>query len=315
VAAKAIGKQKVHLGERVKQFVVYGSIVLRLSYEQLRCLLRDMANLHLSDGEISVILQQQGELVRPRYEELEEQINEQEGAHYDETSWKVQGGEQGNHGWVKTGTKGEETIFLLGRSRGKGNAEELQGGNKEQVGVSDDYGVYKNLFKKHQLCWAHPHRKLRELAESEHLEEKTHARCEQVYQSFSALYAQVRILLDEPFILAERKVKKQKLVQVFQHLAVTHRKDPPKLQKILERLKERQEAYFTCITTPGIPADNNKAERALRHLVLKRKNSYGSKSQKSADVLGMLYSVVLSLWWKKPLCFFQEYAQLLQPSS
>jgi hypothetical protein len=56
---------------------------------------------------------------------------------------------------------------MLGKSRGKGNAEELiEGMSEESVGISDDYGAYKNLFKYHQLCWAHPYRKLRDLAKS-----------------------------------------------------------------------------------------------------------------------------------------------------
>lgn len=42
--------------------------------------------------------------------------------------------------------------------------------------------------------------------------------------------------------------------------------------------------HSTCLTKLGIPtADNNKAERGLRHILLKR--SYSSKSQKGADYM------------------------------
>ena len=38
--------------------------------------------------------------------------------------------------------------------------------------------------------------------------------------------------------------------------------------------------------------DNNPAERALRRLVMGRKNHYGSRSQQGADVSALLYSLV-----------------------
>ncbi len=67
-----------------------------------------------------------------------------------------------------------DTVFSLGKNKGIGNAKKLLGDNFEGVGVSvtDDYEAYTNIFirqastsKKgnHVLCWAHPHRKFRDL--------------------------------------------------------------------------------------------------------------------------------------------------------
>ena len=123
VSAKSISKQKVSLGKNVKQFVVYSNIILRLSFEQIQNLLRDLANFSLSDGEISNILKNSAQSLLPQYEHLKKRIRGQPGAHYDETAWKVQQEEQGNFAWVMTGTKTTDTVFLLGRSRGTGNAK------------------------------------------------------------------------------------------------------------------------------------------------------------------------------------------------
>jgi hypothetical protein len=57
----------------------------------------------------------------------------------------------------------------------------------------------------------------------------------------------------------------------------------------------------------GIPADNNKAERALRHMVIKRRTSFGSKTQKGAEVSSILSSVILSLYWMKSDAFWESY--------
>jgi len=68
--------------------------------------------------------------------------------------------------------------------------------------------------------------------------------------------------------------------------------------------------YFTCLLHKNIPADNNKAERALRHLVIKRKLSFGSRTDKGAHTMSVLLSVLYSLQQKNPLNFFREYMAL-----
>lgn len=42
----------------------------------------------------------------------------------------------------------------------------------------------------------------------------------------------------------------------------------------------------------AVPLDNNPAERALRGLVMGRKNHYGSRSQRGADVSALFYSLL-----------------------
>jgi len=71
--------------------------------------------------------------------------------------------------------------------------------------------------------------------------------------------------------------------------------DPQKLKTIRKTLKERKERYFTFFKRPQFKLDNNKAERAVKRVVLKRKKSFGCKSQKGANVLSILYSVIFTL--------------------
>lgn len=95
-------------------------------------------------------------------------------------------------------------------------------------------------------------------------------------------------------------------------MTAPHKKDPEKIVTIKSRLLKQIECYFTCITEPNIPPDNNKAERAIRHLVLKRRKSFGgSKTKKGADMMSILYSVILSLWWRDKKNFFNAYDEAL----
>ena len=57
---------------------------------------------------------------------------------------------------------------------------------------------------------------------------------------------------------------------------------------------------------------NNKAERSIRPAVLKRKISFGSKTQKGADVMSVLLSVCLTTWWKHPKNFYEAYLAIIR---
>ena len=159
-----IPSKKVILGENVKKYVCILSIANRLTHSQIQENVRDIFDISISIGEIGNILETEANNLRPEYQVLKESVLMQNGTHYDETGWNVQKEEQGRFAWVATGTENFDTVFFLGRSRGKGNIEDI---GKGKLGISDDYGAYKNAFEDHQLCWAHPQRKLRDLAESE----------------------------------------------------------------------------------------------------------------------------------------------------
>lgn len=298
-----IPSKKAILGENVKKYVCVLSIGNRLSHSQIKEHLTDVFALSVSIGEIGNILQTEADQLRPEYQALKQSVLTQTGTHYDETGWKVQKEEQGKFAWVTTGTDNNDTVFSLGRSRGKGNIEDIGTG---KVGISDDYGAYRNSFVAHQLCFAHPQRKLRDLAESDAIEKEKKKRCEQTYFSFSSLYRSIRKSVGNnvsPYL--QRKFQTE-----FDAVSEPHALDPTPLGKIKAALRKNKEKYFTFLRHPGLPVDNNKAERALRHLVIKRRTSFGSKTQRGAETTSILASVILSLKWNDPENWFQKYLKL-----
>lgn len=308
-----ISPQVSILGENVKQLVCYLSIVMRLSFEQVRCFVSDSAGLNLSDGEITSCLDEQAEKLRPERERLLTKIRGAPGRHYDETGWKVQYEGLGNYCWITRPTAEKEAVFLMGRSRGKGNAKELRGEVDNQVGISDDYAAYDNLFSRHQLCMAHPHRKLRDLSQSKTLSPSSVKTCSKSYLEFKGLYQDLEKTLGTEYEPALWLEKREGYIQRLKKISVITKQDPQKLKAIKQSLSQNAEKYFTCLEQPGIPSDNNPAERGLRHIVLKRKISYGSKTQKGANTMAILCTTLLSAWWNKPENFFVAYRKMLNP--
>jgi len=298
-----IPSKKAVLGEQVKKYVCILSIGSRLSHTQIQEHLKEVFDLSVSLGEIGNILKTESDNLRPEYQALKESVLTQTGTHYDETGWKVQKEEQGKFAWVATGTDNNDTVFSLGRSRGKGNIGDI---GKGAVGISDDYGAYRNSFSSHQLCWAHPHRKLRDAAESNEIVKEKKAQCARAYDLFSSLYQRVRKSVGKSVSsYAQRKFKTD-----FDSVSEHHALDPTPLSKIKTALRKNREKYFTFLRHPGIPVDNNKAERALRHLVIKRRTSFGSKTQRGAETTSILASVILSLKWNDPQNWFKKYLKL-----
>lgn len=307
--ALPINGSRVVLGKNAKIMVVYFSVVMRLSYEQVKNMMRDIYHIKISDGEIERILEEHGNRLTAEHERIAQELFK-EAAHYDETTWKTPHGTLGNYAWIKTGVSTTNTLFLFGKSRGKGNAQTLCG-KSTQVGITDDYAGYDNVFEKQALCWSHPSRKYRDLAESESLIGTAKENCEKTYEEFLKMYKELGNIMASKRSFEGKKEYKEHYWNEFSRVATEEANDPKNLKTYKKTLRKEQNKYFTFLEIEGIPMDNNQAERRLRHIVLKRKISLGSKTDKGATMLEKLYSVVLTWWWRDPSNFISNYSHLL----
>ena len=144
------------------------------------------------------------------------------------------------------------------------------------------------------------------MAESEEFGKRKRKQILKTYQQFSNLYQNIRKKIGDeisPYL-------KTRFHNIFNQISEPHSLDPTPLSKLKISLRKNKEKYFTFLNHKGIPIDNNKAERALRHLVIKRKISFGSKTQRGAETTSILASVILSLKWNDPDTWFQKYLKL-----
>ncbi len=156
--------------------------------------------------------------------------------------------------------------------------------------ISTIYAVYRNLKNPHQLCCAHILRKLRDLAASSEIAGAVRDHCVAAYQRFAELYAAIETARTS----SDPSSSYHELLGQLQRFTLPHPLDPAKLTRTKEQVAPRADRYLTCLLHPHVAADNNAAERSLRHLVLKRKVSFGSLSEKTAETLAILCSVLLS---------------------
>lgn len=304
--AMKVPSHKVIIGENVRRMVVYQTVIQGLSYEEVQKSMKCLHGIALSSGQVSNILEGESRLLTPYYNHLIIELDTESkeiGAHYDETSWKTKSmGKEvsnGNYCWIKIGIESQKRLIWFGCSRGKDVAEQLRGDKERSKGITDDYPAYKNCFESHGLCWAHPHRKFRDLAESGNLSGRSKRVCQEVHKGFAKAYKKaenIRKKLLAGELSEEEKMKERKdLEKLFDVLFEPTSNDPQKLITLRKTLKERKDRYFTFFEFPWLPLDNNKAERAIKRVVIKRKKSFGCRSQEGANVLSILYSVIFSL--------------------
>ena len=301
---------EVVLGVGIKKYIGYKTYVLRLTFQQIKDELYDLYNIKISDGEIANILDEtsQKKLKIP-YKQLLKRIQTSPANHLDETSWPTK--DEKTFAWVMTPTESEEVVFSVGKTRGKGIAEDLLGKDWSGVKISDCYNAYKNLNGDHQICWAHIIRKARDLAQNQALTEDKRSFADDVYHNLQKIYHELKIALqngtDKEKLAPIFKAKMTKVIKTVLGFSDA----PKKLIDLAKLMCKYLDELFTCLKYKNVPAENNKAERKLRHLVLKRKNSFGAKTDKGNETFSINASVMLSLWWNDRANFWPKFNELM----
>lgn len=308
-SAQDLRGQEVTLGPIVRTFICYLVTLLDCSYDQVRRILWDMYRFKITDGEITNILDVRRLELLSTYEELKATIRAGPAVHMDESRWRIQS-EHSGYAWSMSSTTSSDVVFKLADNRGKGNAEELLGENFQGVGITDRYPGYKDLFALHQICWAHLQRTAKDLTHLECLPKAKQKHVTSFYQKLAAVYAAIRAYQQEPFDGTSRKAQAKKLLEQTIQLCQPNKLDPKKLTDLKAGILEYRDCLFLCLTVDGIPADNNRAERDIKQLVIKRRKSLGSKTPKGARTMEVLLSICWSLYNRDRDNFFPKFHAL-----
>ncbi|MBT4936774.1 IS66 family transposase [Candidatus Peregrinibacteria bacterium] len=296
---------KVVIGHQVKLYICYLSILLRISYPQIISLLRDAYGFDISNGEVANILDKMGQKLKPEFERIKKRLQNGKGVHLDETGWRKL------YLWVMASIETEDVLYLSGRNRGNGNIDDLIGHNFDKIRISDGYAAYKNKPGIAQQCWAHPHRKVKDLAKSKALSKVKLNHCQKAYEEFSFIYKELRDFIKEPYDKEIRREQKQNLLKQIRAWSRPHINDPKKLKNIKLQFVKSENEWFTCMDHEGVPCDNNKAERMIRPMVIKRKISFGTKTKRTSDNFSVIASVFMTYWKKYEGSFFSQMFQLI----
>lgn len=310
VAGKDLGGQTVTLGPNIRLLICHLVSTVGLSYAQVIHLCQSLYGISVSDGEIANTLAAKHQAWLPAYTRLQADIRSSPSVNVDETSWPIQAINRQGYGWVLAASDSTKSCFVLANSRGARHAQKLL---KDYTGIriTDDYAVYRSLpHGQQQLCWAHLYRAIRDLRYNENLPKEQLPYVSWWYGQFASVYEDLRLHLSEPYDDVVRDTQADELWQRVQVLCARHSGDPAKLTNLKGQLtRAGRDKLLVCLLA-NTPCDNNRAERDLRPLVLKRKRSFGSKTEKGAQALATVLSICTTTWRSNPTGYFKQLALL-----
>lgn len=230
----------------------------------------------------------------PAHEALHRYVLEQPVIGADETFWRLMEGNGENKRWQTWAVAAPNAVsYRIRDSRSSIAAGEVLAEYAGTV-LCDGYSAYESLKKrggKFQLahCWAHVRRKFVEA------EEVSPGPCAEVLDLIAQLYAAEKDCSDEVQRRAVRSERSHELIRQIQSWALKQEALPKSpLGKAIAYMGGLWPGLIRFIDDPRLALDNNATERALRGVVLGRKNHFGSRSERGTEVAALFYTLIES---------------------
>jgi len=231
--------------------------------------------LEISDGEIYHILNQLKDAFGDYYETIVKKMQEASTKHIDETGWRI----DGINNWLWIFINKEVALYIIQKKRSSDVPKTVLGNQKNKFITTDRFSAYNRLVEDsgclQQVCWTHLLRNSKDLAEHYSEAKYVHKRMKYIYRKAKEGKSTKEELLHWMDLIAKRKYHGTEVPKFVRSICVKHRND-----------------LFRFVDNPEIEPTNNLAERGLRHAVVMRKVSGGSRSNKGAETTAKLLSVM-----------------------
>jgi transposase len=229
----------------------------------------------------------------PAHQPLHAYVLQQPVIGVDETFWRLmESGE--NKRWQTWAACAPKAVsYRIRDSRSAAAAGEVLGDYDGTV-LCDGYSAYDSLKKRggrFQLahCWAHVRRKFVEA------EEFAPEPCKQALDLIGELYAVERDCKTDEDRARARVERSRGILKRLHAWALEQRALPQSpLGKAIRYMGDLWPGLVRFIDEPRLALDNNATERALRGVVLGRKNHYGSRSERGIEVAALFYTLIES---------------------
>ena len=231
----------------------------RLPHRKIQAALKRLYDLKISAATVLDLTRRAAEAVQSDYDEILNKIRDAPILYVDETGIHVQGEKH----WIWTFTTPTESFFVIRKSRGMKVLEEILTRRFRGIIVCDGWKPYVRFTKQLQRCWAHLLRESKDL--SEKFEEAI-----PLHEALKGLYKSVTKALENDPPPEVRIKLWHSAREALKHLISGEYLDV-KVQKLIGKIDNGFDYWFTFIINPGVEPTNNRAERALRPQVVLRK--------------------------------------------
>ncbi len=240
--------------------------------------------------------------LEPAYEATREYILDADVVGADETWWRLMDSKGSKRWWVWSLTTHDAVWHGIRPSRSAAAAREFLGDFEGTV-LADGYKAYDTLAAENDAmklahCWAHARRKFVEA-------EPNYPQCSEALDLIGKLFTLDRGLQSPAQLdgdarraaeirrLELRNRDGRPILDALRAWALAQQGLPKSgLRKAIDYMLRYWQGLTAFLDDPYIPLDNNATERALRGIVIGRKNHYGSRSQRGTEVAAILYTLL-----------------------
>jgi hypothetical protein len=272
------------VGPHLAAMITMLALRMRLSRARIQEFFKVFFGLELSTGTIDQTIREAGRAALPLEETLATEIQQAPLLHVDETPWK----EAGKLLWLWALVSSTTVLFVVGYRQAEMLINVLE---EKFIGtlMSDGYVVYRG-WNNRLRCWAHLLRKMQGLADS------TDARVARAGQEMKAILERLMAAIyaarqqPPPGSLLEQCAADVALLKA---RCEQYRDDAHgKLQALAREFLLDWDVILRQVREPHLPLTNNFAEQALRHWVIARLISHGTRSATGTRAFGLLASVI-----------------------
>ena len=296
------------VGPNLAAFIAYLCMDMRLTRRKVEVFLDDVLGLKLCIGTIQNSLIESARALSPVEDEIVRDVLSDALLHADETSHK----EAGALLWLWVFVTTTTALFLVGKRCKEiwtNLVDSFEAGFQGWL-MTDGYKVYRR-YSRRLRCWAHLIRKAKGLADSYD---------KQVRSNGKQLQRHLDTLMEAVYQAREGPDEGE------QSIAIAHQDTVEKIRTLCTNMKSSThkktrelggeflndwEAIFRILDYPAWPLTNNEAERALRHWVILRKITQGTRSEQGSRALALFASVITTCRLRKasPLLFMRDVIQ------
>jgi transposase len=264
--------------------VVYLCLRMRLPRRKVSELLLELFGLRLSPALIDQTVHQAARSVAPLEDQLVQELEQAVLVHADETSWA----EAGQALWLWVLCCCHTVLYMIGQ-RTKEMLDNALHSDFAGTLMTDGYAAYRSRLLRLR-CWAHLRRKLKGVAEStdRHAARAGTAMLQTFDELMAAVFeARTRAAQPPPAFthahLVERLRQRCERRRDSSHQA---------LRDVAREFLNDWDVIVRPLEDPRLPLTNNAAERQLRHYVIARRISYGTRTPVGSNSVALLASVI-----------------------
>ncbi len=283
--------------ERITALVAYMKAVDHASFSTIRKFVRDVLDEKVSRGYLRKVIEKVSHALDAPYEELLQRLPLEATLNVDETGHK----ENGDKFWTWVFRADLYVLFKIDKSRGSKVLIDVLGEEFNGVLGCDYFSAYHKYMKDFcvtiQFCIAHLIRDIKYLTGLRDAKTKRYGKelLSKVKGMFKIIHNREKLdseSFQDAMENARDAIIKAATDKVPSRLSKEGKELNNEAFNMSVRFQKHAKAYFTFITTPGMEPTNNVAEQAIRFIVIDRRITQGTRSEKGRETNERLWTIV-----------------------